>query len=53
MVVIEKDYYKEEMKVKLTEEDIDYIIDQLNRTEHSIFMFFRYDKIIKKLNKAK
>lgn len=46
-------YYTEEKEVKLTQAEIDLIIEQLNREEHGIFDFFNYQSIINKLKGAK
>lgn len=48
-MIIPDDYYKKELEVKLTEQDIDVIIDELNRVSHNVFTFLGYEKIIKKL----
>ncbi len=52
MVVIPESYYKKEKNVKLTESEIDDIVRELERTEHNVFTFLKYDKIIKKLREA-
>jgi len=52
MVVISDSYYKEK-NVKLTQIEIDTIIDELKRTEHNIFVFMDYEKIINKLEGKK
>ena len=51
MVIFPSEYLKEEKIVKLTKSEIDKIIDELERTEHNIFVFLHYDKLIKKLKK--
>ena len=52
MVIIPKEYYKEEKNIKLTKSEIDLIIDELERAEHNIFLFLNYGKIIEKLKNA-
>jgi len=39
--------------VKLTGDEIDRIIDELERIPHNVFTFMNYDKIIKALRDAK
>jgi len=40
-------------KVELTGDDIQRIIEELERVPHNLFEFMRYDKIIKKLKISK
>lgn len=49
LIVIPESYYKKKIKVELTKQDIDSIIDELRNVPHNLFMFFNYDKLIKKL----
>ena len=42
-------YYKLEKEVKLTQADIDAIVECLEREEHGIFVLLNYLKIIDKL----
>lgn len=53
MVVISEDYYTKEKIVKLTEDEIEKIIDALENVHHSYFVWASYDKIIDKLKEAK
>jgi hypothetical protein len=48
-MIIPSEYYMEDIEIKLTQQDIDLIIDELERTEYNIFVFLRYEDIIKKL----
>jgi hypothetical protein len=52
MIIPEK-YYKELKKVELTEADINIIIEALNSSQHNLFEYLNYDKIIKKLKGKK
>lgn len=52
MVIIPNSYYKKEKNVKLTQYEIETIIEELERVEHKIFVFSRYDRIINKLKKG-
>ena len=52
-MIIPSEYYTEEKEVKLTQQDIDIIIDHLNRIEHNLFIYMDIDKIIKKLKGEK
>lgn len=49
MVIIAEEYYTEEKVVRLTQQEIEIIIDELERAEHNIFVYLQFDKIIKKL----
>lgn len=40
------------IKLELMSNEIEYIIDELERTEHNIYIFFNYENIIDKLRKA-
>jgi len=51
MVIIPAEYYKKKLKVELTVQEIEDIIDELERTQHNIFTFMNYNKIIEKLKK--
>ena len=51
MVVIIED--KTPRKVILTGLEIEILIEELSRAPHTLFEFMQYDKIIKKLKKAK
>ena len=53
MVVIPMEYYKEEKIIKLTQSEIDLIIEELERTPHNCFEFLNYNKLIKKLKEKK
>ena len=53
MVGYSGDYYKEERNIKLTQSEIDLIIDELERTAHNIYTFLKYSDLIKKLRKTK
>lgn len=48
--MITQKYYKEELTIKLTQQDIDFIIEQLKQAPFCIYDFLNYEKIIKKLN---
>lgn len=50
-LVIPEGYYKKEKNIKLTQAEIDMIVDELERTEHNIFVFLSYDKLINKLKR--
>jgi hypothetical protein len=39
------------VNVKLTQYEIETIIEELERVEHKIFVFSRYDRIINKLKR--
>ena len=52
MRIIPSKYFTEEVEVKLTQPEIQAIIDELERTEHNIFTYLNYDKIIRKLRKG-
>jgi hypothetical protein len=52
MTIISEDYSEEKI-VKLTQPDINKIIDELEGTEHNIFIFLDYQKIIDKLKGIK
>ena len=39
--------------VKLTGDEIDFIIEEIERVPHNIFVFLHFEEIIKKLKKAK
>jgi hypothetical protein len=49
MILIPESYYKEEKIVKLTQQDIDMIVEELERQPHNVFLFLNYDKLIEKL----
>ena len=51
MALIIKD--KRIRNVKLTGDEIEIIMEELERQPHTIYEFFNYDKIIGKLRKAK
>ena len=51
MVLIPEEYYTKLKKVELTQQDIDIIVDTLERVEHNIFTFQNLDRIINKLRK--
>jgi len=46
-------YYKKELNIKLTEAEIDMIIEELERTEHNLYTFLNYEKLIKKLKRER
>jgi len=48
-MIIPSEYYLKEIEIKLTQQDIDLIIDELERTEHNLFTYLKYEEIIKKL----
>ena len=52
MVIIPAEYNTEEKNVKLTQSEIDLIIDELERTEHNIYTFLNYEDLIKKLKES-
>ena len=52
MVIIPEEYYKKELVVKLTAQDIERITRELNMISHEVFEFLDYQKIVDKLNKA-
>ena len=52
-MLISEDYYKKDLSVELTQQDIDNIIHSLNGTPYDIFVFLGYDSLIKKLEKNK
>ena len=52
-MIIPDEYYSKEIKIKLTHQEIEQIIETLERTEHNLFVFLGYDKIIKKLKREK
>lgn len=41
------------INVKLTENEIDLIVDELGRVPHNVFGFMNYDKIVDKLKKVR
>ena len=49
--MIPEEYYKKKLKVELTAQEIESIIDELGRIPHNIFDFMKYDKLIAKLRK--
>lgn len=49
MVVVPESYFKKEINVKLTNQEIDIIVESLVREPHNIYVFLKYDKLIKKL----
>ena len=51
-MIIPNDYFTKEKEVKLTEQEIDSIIEALERETHNLFIFLDYDKIIKKLKEG-
>lgn len=53
MMMIKKPMKWESRKVKLNDLEIDQIITALESSPHNLFDFFRYDKIIKKLEDRK
>ena len=52
-MIIPESYYTIEKNVKLTQADIDIIIEELERTEYNIYTFMNYDKLIAKLKGGK
>ena len=48
-MIIPEEYYREEKIIKLSQSDIDIIVEELERTEYNIFTFMNYQKIIDKL----
>lgn len=53
MTIISNNYLTEEKEVKLTQQEIENIIEELNHASHNFFAFLNYDKIIEKLKNAK
>lgn len=53
MITIPKGYYTKEKEVKLTESEIEMIIDELERVPHNLFEFMNYKRIIEKLRNKK
>jgi len=53
MTLIPESYYKEEINIKLTQQEIDAIIQELQNVPYAIFKYFGYDKLIKKLKNGK
>lgn len=51
MVIIPEEYYTKERILKLTEAEIDDIINELKRVPHDLFEFQKYNLLIKKLKK--
>lgn len=49
-MIIPESYYAEEKNIKLTQYEIDLVINNLEGTEHNTFVFLKLDKIIAKLN---
>jgi len=52
-MMVPKEYCEEEKEIKLTQSEIDLIIEELERTEHNLFLYLNYDKIINKLKGGK
>lgn len=52
-MIIPESYYKKQLKIELTEAEIDMIIEELEVAPHNIFKFLGYDKLIEKLKKEK
>lgn len=48
-----EEYYTEEVEVKLTQSEIQCIIEELGRVQHDIFTFMNYNRIIDKLKKVR
>lgn len=49
MAVIPAEYYTKEKIVKLTQSEMDLIIDELERTEQNVYAYLNYKQIINKL----
>lgn len=49
VLILPTEFDKEEFMVKLTQRDIDYIIEALENTNYSVFRLMDYAKIIEKL----
>jgi len=52
-MIMPTDYYTTDKEVKLTQAEIDLIIEQLNRAEHGVFDFLNYQSVINKLKGEK
>ena len=52
-MIISEEYFTREIQISLTQQEIDYIIEELERVPHNIFEFMKYDKLIKKLRQDK
>jgi len=52
-MMIPEEYFTKELNVKLTSQEIEFIISELNRVPHDIFEFSDYQKIIDKLQNIK
>lgn len=50
-MIIDESYYNKEKNLKLTQYEIELIIDILQREQHILFTNLELDKIIKKLRK--
>ena len=50
-MIMPEGYYTEEKEIKLTQAEIDLIIEELNRVEHGIFDFFNYQSVIDKIKR--
>ena len=48
-MLIPESYYKDELNVKLTAQDIEMIIDELERQPHNLYEFQQTEKLINKL----
>lgn len=48
-MLIPESYYKDELNVKLTEQDIEMIIDELERQPHNLYEYQQTENLIKKL----
>ena len=53
MVIIPKEYYEKEIEVKLTQAEINVIIEALEFQPHNLFEFLNCGKIVKKLKNEK
>jgi len=51
MALIPTDYYTKNVKVEITQSEIQAIIEELERVPHNIFTFMNYAKLIKKLKR--
>ena len=51
MIDMNSDFYKKELNVKLTQEEITNLIEELQRIPYVSYQFLNYEKLVKKLDK--
>lgn len=51
-MIIAHNYFNEEKVIKLTQQQIEAIIEELGHADHGLFIFMDYQKIIDKLKDA-